>query len=200
MSAAISADEAAALEAGALMAKAVAGLRREWKRGEAARRREDLHDPQRWRCYAWERAIRPPEEQPSAISVRKPFTPEFLRFFVDAWDYGFGLYGNSKVKKWPNMVAADRPPRLRFSIRLRRASGTAGFSFGRDDRLRPTITIGSMGMTRHTLLHELAHVLTAGDGHGPDFCRVALDLYVKFLSVDEAQALKLADEYGVKIA
>jgi hypothetical protein len=35
-----------------------------------------------------------------------------------------------------------------------------------------------MGMTRPTLLHETAHVLTAGDGHGPDFCRVALSLRI----------------------
>jgi hypothetical protein len=57
-----------------------------------------------------------------------------------------------------------------------------------------------MGMTRPTLLHETAHVLTAGDGHGPDFCRVALSLYVRFLGVDEGQALRLADEHGVRIA
>jgi hypothetical protein len=159
-----------------------------------------MSDPQRQRCYAWERTFRPVEKQPSAISVRKPFTPEFLVFFASAWDYGYSLYGNSLVKEWPVLIAADRP-RLRYSNRLCRAAGTAGFRlFGREGRLLPKITIGCMGMTRPTLLHETAHVLTAGDGHGPDFCRVALSLYVRFLGVDEGQALRLADEHGVRIA
>jgi hypothetical protein len=169
-------------------------------RGQPAKPTVPRDDPQRQRCYDWERAFRPVEPQPVGIPVRHPFKPEFLQFFATAWEYGCGLHGNSRAKKWPQYIAADNPPRLRFSIRLRSARGHAGFSFGRAGIWRPTLTIGGNGMTRGVLLHEMAHVLTTGDGHGPDFCRVALDLYVKFLGVDEGVALRLADEHGVRIA
>jgi hypothetical protein len=165
----------------------------------ATMRRKPTYDPQRQQCYAWERSFRIVEEQLRSISVRKPFTPEFLAFFTSVWEFGYGLYGNAKVQKWPNLIALDRPPRLKFMSRLSRASGHAGFGFDRSGRFLPTITLGFMGMTRSTLLHETAHILTCGDGHGLDFCRVALSLYVRFLDVDERHALQLAAEHGVQI-
>lgn len=156
-------------------------------------------DPQRQNCYAWERSFRPVEETPAAISVRKPFAPEFLQFFATAWEYGYGLHGKSRVRELPQFVCAERLPKLRYCNRLRRVRAMADMRFDRKGVFGPTITMGPL-YTRPILLHEIAHVLTNGDWHGPDFCRVALDLYVKFLGVEESHALWFARQHGVRVA
>ena len=144
-------------------------------------------DPMRQKVYAWERSFLPHEESPAAISLRHPFSREFLEFYREAWVYGFAKYGTACNLLY---ISATAPPRLRFSVRLQRARAIANYGFSRKDQLEARITFGVYGPTRKTLLHEIAHHLTPRtEGHGPRFCAVALDLYVRYLRVSRDAAL-----------
>jgi hypothetical protein len=53
-------------------------------------------------------------------------------------------------------------------------------------------------LTRPTLIHEAAHLLTWADpNHGPQFWRVLIDLWQRELAIPAAAAIDLAAEHGV---
>ncbi|MEQ8857754.1 MAG: hypothetical protein RIC56_03830 [Pseudomonadales bacterium] len=166
-------------------------------------------DVQRSRVYAWERSFRQPEQGLGEIRAKDPFPPQLLRLFQDAWKWGSERMGrhDHKFADW----WGDEVPALTFSPRLKRFSAHAGFVSVGGGWLKPGIAFGTAGFItpRHTLLHELAHVFTMFDGdgrpfgaagHDPRFCRVALDLYARYLGVDESKALVSAVEQRVRIA
>lgn len=150
-------------------------------------------DEQRGRVYRWERAILPPEAGPSRVVVRRPFEDEFLQLHREAWAWGVERFT-------PDM---RHLPDLRFSSRATRRLGAAGFRGRRIDGkeyMVPTITLSFNGIKRAVLLHEQAHWLTGWrTGHTARFCRIALDLYVRFLGIDETSALCAAVEHQIEI-
>jgi len=158
-------------------------------------------DSQRQRVYAWEHEFTPHEDTPAAINPRRPFSEEFLRFHAEAWSWGFERWGRSLVSTdaLGKSTITAVPPKLRYSYRLRSASGHAGVRFDRGGKLGPIITFGQRGPTRKTLLHEQAHLLTCGDRHGPRFCAVALDLYEQFLGASRTVAIFAAMAHQVSI-
>jgi hypothetical protein len=144
--------------------------------------------------YTWERAIRPPESGPDSVFIKRPFPDEILELHREAWAWGVARYN----PKWRDL------PELRFNIRMTRTVGQAGYRWAkRDGETYPVrvITLGFNGLTRGTLLHEIAHHLVGLEAdHGPIFCRCALDLYVAFLGVNETAALEIAASLGVRVA
>jgi putative metallohydrolase (TIGR04338 family) len=56
------------------------------------------------------------------------------------------------------------------------------------------ITMPKFSRNRHMILHELAHTIVENRfaGHGPEFCRVLLDLTHEFLGVESAERLRHA--------
>lgn len=143
--------------------------------------------------YSWERAICPPELWPASVVRKRPFSAEFVAFYHEAWAWGVERFAPT----------CRDLPELRFNLRLRRAAGIAGLVWVKrgGEFLVPGITLSFHGITRKTLLHETAHHLAGlRVDHGPAFCRVALDLYVQFLGVDEARAIEVAVVHGVQVA
>jgi len=165
------------------------------------RKKSRRADPQRAACYSWEHDLVLPDDAPIAFPVRRPFDEEFRAFHELTWRWGFARFGGS------NHIVTASPPELRYSYRLRRAAGHAGFSLGRNGKVRPVITFGQRGPTRKTLLHEQAHLLTftggvfyEGDGHGPRFCAIAFALYEQFFAVSRAAAMVIASAHGLAVA
>lgn len=50
------------------------------------------------------------------------------------------------------------------------------------------------------ILHEMAHALTCGDGHGPNFVGVYMQLVERWLNIPQALLHYTAREAGVKFA
>jgi hypothetical protein len=76
---------------------------------------------------------------------------------------------------------------------------------------RRTIHLPKGTRLKYLLLHELAHSLSIDDtgyhfidegfdGHGPNFARLLLDLWVKYANQNETACLALAKTYGVQIS
>lgn len=163
----------------------------ELPRREVRKRRRDY---QRSRVYKYEAALLPAEDLPSEVSLRDPFPAWLLEFYgeVCAW----------AARKYRPAWRGHQPP-LKFSSRMIQYSGTAGYIHVGAGEYELGIRLGFCGLTKRTLLHEIAHLIAGtanGEGHGPKFCRIALDLYVEFLGVDEHEALSLARKHRVEIA
>lgn len=73
------------------------------------------------------------------------------------------------------------------------------------------LTIQVWGRNPTTVLHEVAHIVTAdapeglaemrcGQTHGPEFVRNAIELYSDFIGIPRTMLERSASRYGIKIA
>lgn len=147
------------------------------------------HDLQKQNVYRWERAFVPKDKSVTRVLLKnRSFSPEFLNFYETVWRWGVERYG----------YHTDELPPLKRNLKMTRKSGYAGFINAGNGIYKFGIKLG--WPRKDVLLHEMAHIFAGtGHGHGPLFCRVALDLYIKYLGVNETQALALADAHGVEI-
>jgi hypothetical protein len=132
-------------------------------------------DTQRSRVYAWERHA-------SGGTLHVPTMQtleEATEFLAPIWRAERGRYGRAKV---PAPVI-ERP-----SWGQRRAIAH------HDHR----ITLPRASRNPWTILHEAAHRLTPGDGHGPRFVGVLIGLLARHHGQDAQALMASADAMGVK--
>jgi hypothetical protein len=148
----------------------------------------DPPDPERISTYEWEVAIVPREEAYPCPADGNP-PGEFLAFYAQAWRWS--------VMHWPQSRFEHlngAPPRLTVDRRLTVHAGKAGL-------MGIGIRVSPKGLLKHTVLHEIAHVVGPySGGHDAIFRRIALDLYVAHLAVDEPMAVNAAEKAGLSIA
>lgn len=160
-------------------------------------------DPQRSAVYQWEDWILSEAYVLPLGSMRG----ETLNWARNVWQVALGHFAPEcprfpTIEISPRMgveritFAADirairngRPPRLRGSGG---ASGSASV-FCHHIKL-------SRWATRATLLHELAHLLTPKDAHGPRFCAALIYLYECHLGVPLNLMRVTAPYFGVEVA
>ena len=157
-------------------------------------------DPQRHRVYSWERAFVPRDRSIKEMPRRPPFPPQFIEYYETVWHWC--------VERFQLQDNWESAPPIRRNLKMTRMRGYAGLINTGGDTYRWGIKLG--WPAKDVLLHEIAHLIDRAcngnisplmiSGHGPEFCRIALDLYIEFLGVDECDALSLADQHKVAVA
>ncbi len=133
---------------------------------------------------------------------------------IDLWrDVFYGFERAARVRfdrPWPNSLSIPGCERLveaAFAVVGRRpdlpvlVTPAYGFRCGRVIRCPECFVVELPYCRRRgwTVLHEVAHSLTWGNGHGPRFARLAIDLWVGLLNWPRPDLLDLAGVYGVSL-
>jgi hypothetical protein len=138
-------------------------------------RTDRKRDTQRSKVYAWEMSAIDPLHW---ISVFEN-THDASEWIAPIWRAERGRVGLSGQLA-PTLVAAhgrQRRPKAHSNHR---------------------ITLPKWATSHWVLLHELAHRLTPGDGHGPRFVGVLIGLGCRYLDLDAQSLMASADAGGVK--
>ncbi len=140
--------------------------------------------------YGFERAARVKFDRawPNALSIME------CRLLADS---AFSL-----CRRWPDLPFRIVPT---HKIRCGRVTCTyevgpssIGFGYGVVGG-RYLVTLPYCRRRGWTVLHEVAHVLTWGSGHGPAFAELTIDLWVNLLDWPRDELLAIADSYGVTV-
>ncbi len=137
-------------------------------------RGDRVRDAQRARVYAWE------------DRVVAPLAP--------------GMVGFDAAQGMVDAIWAESG--LRFPPKVARLPARATRTVARADRL--TVELPAE-IACWCLLHELAHAMSAthdgaGDGHGPVFVGLYVDLLVRYLRLDRARLLESLRAAGIRVA
>lgn len=139
--------------------------------------------------YQWEDAIVPIESPPDAMPDKVP--SEISALLHSIWS----------ARSHPHLANDGSALQLHLAPELSEVEGGAVVAYSGYTGIArgPHIAFGRRGLTRAVALHEIAHLLINPflDRHGAEFARTVLTLYVEHLGVDEADALRLAQEMGV---
>lgn len=123
--------------------------------------------------------------------------------------YGFERAARSSFdRQWPNSLSILECERLvesAFAVVGRRpdlpvlVTHAHGFRRGRIARWPECffVELPHCRCRGWTVLHECAHALFWGEGHGPRFAQTTIELWARLLGWPRAELLALADTYGV---
>lgn len=157
----------------------------------------DLPDPQRDAVYRWEHAVLadlPREDVLGAVNfgVRmREARAASVKYIEHLWQ----RHAANFKPYWPGApylrIGNDcvrLPPRRRVATRAHAQISAH------------SIYCRLSGLYRSTILHEVCHLLTWRDHHGPEFCAGLVHLWAHEFHIERSYALKLAVEHGVQIA
>jgi hypothetical protein len=139
-------------------------------------------DTQRSRVYSWENHARAHLAHESMWDPDFKTLDECADFANPIWRKERARYGHAG-KDAPMIVRPNRGQRRALAYTH---SGPSRISLPRWAR------------SRWVVLHEMAHHLAHGDGHGPRFVAVLIGLAARWLEYDAGQLMALADEMDVK--
>lgn len=132
-------------------------------------------DFQRSLVYAWESAHTPGYDRPTMTSL-----DEVETFANAIWKKERGRYGHAK--------------RIAPTIRRQLRGVRRGFAHVQKHEL----VLPRWARSEYVILHEIAHLLTPGDRHGPRFVGALIGLLCRYLARDANELMALADEMNVK--